>query len=175
MPAEKHHELYILRHAKSDWESDAESDFHRPLAKRGKKDAPAIGKWMDKHKVKIDRLISSPAERTRQTVQAVIKELHISKKNIHFDDRVYLASLETLLEVLAECPSGPEKVMLVGHNPGLEDLLRFLVDERELPLTESGKLLTTATLAHVSLPRDWSRLNGHCGKLVSFIRPRDLE
>lgn len=173
MPSAKHRDLYLLRHAKSDWNSSADSDFERPLAKRGKKDAPLMAKWMHKHKVKIDYLISSPAERTRQTVHAVVKELNIPNKDIHFDDRVYLASVETLLVILSECPPKAEKVMLVGHNPGLEDLLRHLVEERQLPFTESGKLLTTATLAHISLPQDWSRLAQHCGKLVSFTRPRD--
>ena len=175
MTSSKQRELYILRHAKSDWLSGAESDFDRPLAKRGKKDAPAMGKWMNRHKVKIDYLISSPAERTRQTVHAIIKEINISKKDVHFDERVYLASVETLLQVLGECPGDAQKVMLVGHNPGLEDLLKHLVDESQLPLTASGKLLTTASLAHVSLPQDWSRLGLHCGKLISFTRPGDLE
>lgn len=171
----KHRELYILRHAKSDWQSGAASDFDRPLSKRGKKDAPAMGKWMNKHKVKIDYLICSPAERARQTLNAVLKELHIPKKNIHFDEKVYLASVETLLQVLAQCPSKAEKVMLVGHNPGLEDLLKLLVDEPQLPFTESGKLLTTATLAHVSLPQNWDELVPHNGNLVSFTRPSDLD
>jgi phosphohistidine phosphatase len=175
MPSSKQHELYILRHAKSDWQSGAESDFARPLSKRGKKDAPAVAKWMTKHKVKIDCLISSPAERTRQTVNAVVNELHTPKKNIHFDERIYLASVETLLKVLKDCPSDAQKVMLVGHNPGLEDLLKYLVDENQLPFTESGKLLTTASLVHISLPEDWSRLNPRCGTLISFTRPSDLD
>lgn len=171
----KHRELYILRHAKSDWASGAASDFERPLSKRGKKDAPAMGIWMNNHKIKIDFLICSPAERARQTLQAVLKGLHIPKKNIHFDERVYLASVDTLLHVLAQCPSNAEKVMLVGHNPGLEDLLKLLVDEPQLPFKESGKLLTTATLAHISLPVNWNPLPPHSGKLISFTRPSDLE
>jgi phosphohistidine phosphatase len=174
MPASKRRELYILRHAKSDWESGAESDFERPLAKRGKKDAPAMGKWMSKHKLKIDYLISSPAERTRQTVHAVMKELHIAKKALHYDERIYLASVETLLQVLGECPIEAKNVMLVGHNPGLDDLLKYLIDERQLTFSPSGKLLTTATLAQISLPHDWGELPPRCGKLLSFIRPADL-
>jgi phosphohistidine phosphatase len=174
MPVSNHRELYILRHAKSDWGSAAESDFERPLAKRGKKDAPAMGRWMSNHKVKIDYVISSPAKRTKQTVHAVVKELHVPKGAVHFDERVYLASVETLLQVLKECPAGTRNLMLVGHNPGLDDLLKYLANEQQLPFTESGKLLTTASLAHLSLPKDWSRLDRHCGKLVSFTRPRDL-
>ena len=125
--------------------------------------------------MKIDYLISSPAERTRQTVSAVVKELHTPKKDIHFDERGYLASVEMLLKVLKDCPGDAKKIMLVGHNPGLEDLLKYLVEESNLPVTASGKLLTTASLAHVSLPNDWKRLDSHCGSLISFTRPSDLD
>jgi phosphohistidine phosphatase len=168
----KQRELYILRHAKSDWDSSAQSDFERPLAKRGKKDAPAMGEWMAKQKIKIDYIASSPAERAKQTVYAVVKELDIAKKEIHFNDKIYMASLESLLRVLGEIPKKANKVMLVGHNPGLDDLLQYLV--KDPPLTESGKLLTTACLARITLPQDWTQLQRHCGSLIDLTRPRDI-
>ena len=165
-------ELYILRHAKSDWDSDANSDFERPLAKRGGKDAPAMGKWMAKQHLKIDYVTSSPAKRAKQTIYAVAEELGIGKKEIDFNDKIYLASLETLLKVLGKTPKKANHVMLVGHNPGLDDLLQHLV--KNAPFTDSGKLMTTACLARISLPEDWSQLQRHCGTLISLTRPRDI-
>lgn len=172
MTTAKQRELYILRHAKSDWDSDAKSDFERPLAKRGKKEAPAMGKWMAKQKLKIDYITSSPAERAKQTIHAVVKELGIAKKEIHFNEKIYLASLETLLKILGKTPDKAKNVMLVGHNPGLDDLLQHLVEDA--PLTESGKLMTTACLARINLPEDWTQLQRHCGNLISLTRPRDI-
>jgi phosphohistidine phosphatase len=172
MTTSKQHELFILRHAKSDWDSVAKSDFERPLAKRGEKDAPAMGKWMAKQHFNIDYIISSPAKRAKQTVHAVANELGIPKKDIHFNDKVYLASVETLLRLLGECPKNTKKVMIVGHNPGLDDLLQYLVNDP--PLTDSGKLITTACLAQIALPKDWEHLQRHCGNLVSLTRPRDI-
>ena len=175
MAASKHRELYILRHAKSDWDSTAESDFERPLAKRGEKDAPAVGKWMHKQKLKADYIISSPARRAKQTIHAVSKELGVSKQDIHFNEKIYMAGVETLLQILAECPKNTKKILLVGHNPGLDDLLQYLVAKQQLPFTQSGKLLTTATLARVGLTDDWSHLQRHCGDLISLTRPGDID
>jgi len=172
MTASKHRQLYILRHAKSDWESYAKTDFDRPLAKRGKKDAPAMGKWMRKHDFVPDFIISSPAERAKQTILAVVEELGISKKDIHFNEKIYMADVATLLQVLQDCPRKANQVMLVGHNPGLDELLQFLVNDP--PLTQNGKLLTTASFARISLPRDWTQLERHCGNLVSITRPKDI-
>ena len=172
MASSKHRELYILRHAKSNWDSDAKSDFDRPLAKRGKKDAPAMGMWLAKQNTILHFIVSSPAERAKQTIYAVVKELGIDKKEIHFDEKIYMASAEALLQVLGEIPRKARKVMLVGHNPGLDGLLQYLV--KHPPLTESGKLITTACLARISLPEDWTQLQRHCGRLIEFIRPRDI-
>ena len=120
----------------------------------------------------VEAFASSPAERAKQTVYAVVKELDISKKEIHFNDKIYMASLESLLRVLGEIPKKAHRVMLVGHNPGLDDLLQYLV--KDPPLTESGKLLTTACLARITLPQDWIQLQRHCGSLIDLTRPRDF-
>lgn len=175
MTSAKQRELYILRHAKSDWESGVASDFERPLAKRGEKDAPAMGKWMRKQHLQTDYIISSPAERAKQTIHAVAKELDIARKNIHFNENIYLASVDTLLKELGHCPAHAKNVLLVGHNPGLDDLLQYLVPEQSLSLTESGKLMTTAALARLSMPKDWTGLKRHCAALISLTRPGDLK
>jgi phosphohistidine phosphatase len=164
-------ELLILRHAKSDWESGAASDFDRPLAKRGRKDAPRVGEWLYREGMVPDLVISSPAERARQTALEVCKSMDYKQKKIVWDGDVYAAGVEELLRVLARAPSDAVTVMLVGHNPGLEDLLIFLGgDEVEVP--DDGKLLPTAALARLEMPKDWSALQAGCAQLVSITRPR---
>ena len=172
MTAVKHRELYLMRHAKSDWDSTAKSDFERPLADRGKNDAPSMGKWMRQQKLVPDYIVSSPAKRAKQTVRAVASELGVAKDDIHFDESIYMASVKTLLQVLAKQPKKAKRVMMVGHNPGFDDLLEYLVEKP--PLTDSGKLMTTACLARITLPNDWSQLTRHCGTLIDITRPKDL-
>lgn len=167
-------ELLILRHAKSDWDSGAASDFDRPLAKRGKKDAPKIGAWLYREGLIPDHTVSSPAERARQTALKVCKALEIDKKKISWETAVYEAGLEDLLEVLSGCPKKAATVLLVGHNPGLELLVRFLVGD-DLDRPADGKLLPTAALARLEMPKDWSRLEHGCANLVSLTRPKSLD
>lgn len=174
MPDTQQRHLYILRHAKSDWGTGATTDFDRPLATRGIKDAPRMGKWMRKHKLIPDFVLSSSALRAKQTVLAVTKELNISEPSIHFDKNLYLASLSKLIKTLNDCPQGARQVLLVGHNPGMDDLLGYLCTQ-ELPYSESGKLMTTAALAHVQLEVNWGEITQACGRLVKLTRPRDLE
>jgi len=164
-------ELLILRHAKSDWGTEAARDFARPLAKRGKKDAPRVGEWLYREGMVPDAVISSPAERARQTALAVCKSMDLKKKKILWEEDVYAAGLDELLAVLARCPADASTVLLVGHNPGLEDLLRFLAGE-EVEEPADGKLLPTATLARLEMPKDWKSLATGCAQLVSITRPR---
>lgn len=166
-------ELLILRHAKSDWTSGPASDFDRPLAKRGKKDAPRVGEWLYREGLVPDMVISSSAERARQTAVKVCKSMDFKKKKIQWDDDVYGAGVTDLLNVLARCSPEERTVLLVGHNPGLEDLVCYLAaDEVEGP--PDGKLLPTAALARLEMPNDWTALEAGCAQLVSVTRPRKL-
>jgi phosphohistidine phosphatase len=166
--------LLVLRHAKSDWNSGADSDFDRPLAKRGIKDAPLMGRWMKKHNIVPGYIVSSPALRAKQTIEAVAKELGITKDKIHFDDNIYAASLNTLLNILAACPKASKSILLVGHNPGLDDLVEYLCGN-ELGYTKSGKLMTTAALAQIAMPEHWDSLPRHCAGLIAITRPKELK
>ncbi|MEY6431254.1 histidine phosphatase family protein [Thioalkalicoccus limnaeus] len=166
-------ELLLLRHAKSDWGAPFTSDFERPLAKRGKADAPRVGTWLYREGLVPDHLVSSPAQRARQTTNKVCKSLEFDDRGVVWDEAVYEADLPQLLEVLARCPSKARLVLLVGHNPGLEELLRHLAgDEVETP--DDGKLLPTAALARIEMPEDWSRLGPGCGHLIAIVRPKAL-
>jgi phosphohistidine phosphatase len=103
----------------------------------------------------------------------VCRELGIPEKDIHFDRRLYEADVSTLLAVLAECPKSRNNVMLVGHNPGLADLLAWLWGEKAV-VPGDGKLLPTATLARLGMPRDWNRLDRGCARMILLTRPRTL-
>ncbi|NEX22992.1 histidine phosphatase family protein [Thiorhodococcus mannitoliphagus] len=166
-------ELLLLRHAKSDWDSDAATDFERPLAKRGKSDAPKVGSWLYREGLVPDHVVSSPAERARQTATKVCKRLDFSKKDIVWDDAIYEASVAELLEVLGRCPEAAATVLLVGHNPGLENLLCHLVGE-DIEIPRDGKLLPTATVARLEMPNDWKILAPGSAQLLSMTRPKSL-
>lgn len=162
--------LFILRHAKSAWDTNASSDFERPLAKRGKKDVPAMGAWMLEQGLVPDYIVSSPAERAKQTVVGICRILEIGKKEIHWDSRVYGADTEELLELLAEVPNNAEAVLLVGHNPGLEFLFSYLssTDNYEVGIVK------TATLVHLEVDEAWNALKPRCATLIEVKSPREL-
>jgi phosphohistidine phosphatase len=167
-------ELLILRHAKSDWDSGVAADFNRPLSKRGKNDAPRVGAWLYREGLVPDLVVSSPAERARQTASKVCKCLDIKKGRIHWDRDIYEAEAQTLLSVLSRCPPDAATVLLIGHNPGLEHLLMHLVgDDLEIP--DDGKLLPTATVARLEMPDDWHDLPCGSAQLVSITRPKSLK
>ena len=167
-------QLLILRHGKSDPAADPAADFDRPLAKRGFRDAPRIGQWMKKHGLQPDLVLSSPAQRARQTAMAVINELDIGSEQIRFDDRLYLAACATLLQLVQECPENVVTVLLVGHNPGLEELLESLASTRP-PRNKKGKLLTTAALAVMETDLSWQALQNGQVSLKRVVYPRDLK
>lgn len=166
-------ELLILRHAKSDWSAGVDSDFKRPLAKRGKKDAPRVGAWLYREGLVPDLVISSPAQRARQTAERVCKSMDYDKKTIQWHDEVYGADVPDLLRLLGYCPPEAQVVLLVGHNPGLEELLIYLVGD-EVEEQTDGKLFPTATLARLEMPNDWGALAPGCAQLIAITRPRNL-
>lgn len=167
-------ELLLLRHAKSDWDSGAETDFDRPLAKRGKRDAPRIGVWLYREGLVPGFVVSSPAERARQTVLKVCKGLDLKKRQIHWDKAIYEGGLRELLAVLSRCPRQSEIVLLVGHNPGLEELLLYITGG-DCDASEDGKLLPTAAIARLEMPDDWQGLERGCALLLNLVRAKELK
>jgi phosphohistidine phosphatase len=165
-------ELLIFRHGKSD-RSVKSDDFHRPLKDRGKRAAQRAGVWLAQQGLVPDQVISSPAERALVSAEKACKAMGLYAGKISRDKRVYAADLSTLLEVLAECPDSSRRVMLAGHNPGLEDLLSYLADG-ELPVADNGKLLPTAAIARLIMPEQWVGLSEGCASLVALMRPDQL-
>lgn len=165
-------QLLILRHGKSDRNSAAE-DFRRPLKERGIEHAQRIGLWMMTEGAIPDYVVSSPAERTMETARRACNVMGLSDAAVHRDPDLYPGSLEQLLEGLARIPATTRQVLLVGHNPGLEELLEYL-SSRAVPGAESGKRFPTAALARLEMPDDWRRLSRGCAELRDLVRPTTL-
>jgi phosphohistidine phosphatase len=155
------HTLVLLRHAKSDW-STGEADVERPLAKRGRRQAPEAGQWLAAHLAGIDLAVVSPAARARGTWDLVAAELGHPPR-VLVDDRVYAASDDELLDVVRDLPGDAETVVLVGHNPGIEELAALLTGETPA--------MPTSALAVLSLPAGWSRAGPGTATLRAAGRP----
>jgi len=166
------YELIILRHGKSDWNTN-ETDYNRPVTDRGKRGAQRIGVWLAQNGLKPDMVISSPAERARLTAQKMMKAMGETDHYIIYDERIYEAALNDLLDVLSGISRETKRVILVGHNPGLEQLLIYLCDEK-ITIPDDGKLLPTATLAHLSLSCQWNKIRKNSAELVKIQRPKTL-
>lgn len=166
-------ELLILRHAKSAWDTNAASDFDRPLAKRGLRDAPRVGRFLNDEGLVPDYVVSSPAQRARQTVIAVCEQMGIGPDQIHWDQRIYHAYAGSLLGVLNESPARCQRVLIAGHNPGLENLLHNLCDH-DIPMPADYKLMPTAAVARLEIQSEWSELQGGLARLISLTRSRSL-
>jgi phosphohistidine phosphatase len=140
------HTLVLLRHGKSDW-STGEPDIRRPLADRGRRQAAEAGRWLAANVDPIDLAVVSTAERARRTWELASAEL-AEPVETRLEDRVYAASSATLLALVRELPEQRGTVVLVGHNPGLEDLAS--------ELTGGQVLLPTSAVALIALPGAWS-------------------
>lgn len=164
-------ELLLLRHGKSDWDTDT-SDFDRPLKKRGEKAAYCAGKWLQKQKLVPDLVISSPAARAIRTARITCKTMGLKRSRILTEDHVYLAQPQDLIDVLRDCPE-KARIMLVGHNPSLEDLMLYLTGGNVV-MPDDGKLLPTATIAVLEMPDSWRDLGKGCARLLSLTRPAEM-
>ena len=158
--------LLLLRHAKSGWDDPALKDFERPLNKRGLKAAHAIGIFLRQQKVQPQLILSSPAERARQTTLLVMESAKLTV-DLRYDERIYEASPERLIEVLSQIEDAADVVLLVGHNPGFEEL-----SER---LTGEAHRMPTAALACLNLNLEkWSKVKEDCARLEWLVKPGDL-
>lgn len=165
-------ELMLLRHGKSDWSEQLE-DFDRPLKARGRLGAQRMGIWMQQQALLPEHVISSPAQRAIATARHTVMAMGLDRRRIMQDLRIYAARVEDLLQVLTSVPDSARRVLLVGHNPGLEELMEYL-EGRSIPLPRDGKLLPTATLANIELPDDWRDLKAGCGRLTGITRAGSL-
>lgn len=144
--------LLILRHAKSSWADSSQDDWHRPLNERGREDAPRVGEWLRDRSVVPDVIITSDAVRARATAQAVAKAAGFAHELV-LEPVLYLAKPDEVIGVLNTVQDAARIVMIVGHNPGLEELVR--------QLTGDDVGLVTAAIVDLKVPIDrWSELDG---------------
>ncbi len=156
------HTLILLRHAKSAWPPDT-PDADRPLAVRGRRDAPAVGQWLREQDIKVDLVVCSPAARTVQTWDLVAAQLDATPR-VRYDESLYGACAADLLSIIQEFPLTVSTAVLVGHNPGLEDFLMLLTG-----VTEP---LKTSTIAVMTTPERWEEARPGTCRVKTLLTPR---
>lgn len=166
--------LSLLRHAKSGWDDPVARDFDRPLNERGRRAARTIGAEMRRLGLGFDAVRASPARRVVETI-AEVEAGFGNALAPEYEERLYLASPATLLDVIRSAPDS-ESLLIIGHNPGLEQLVLALTRRGGGLRSEVEVKYPTATLAEISLPIGrWAEAEEGGGALERFIRPRDLD
>jgi phosphohistidine phosphatase len=159
--------LYLLRHAKSSWKDETLRDFDRPLKGRGRRAAERMGQVLAEEKLKSPLVIISPAARARETTELVLESAGF-KVEPQFEERIYEAEVRTLLAIVTSIPDSSGTAILVGHNPGFENLLQYL--------TGDGRHMPTCALAKIEFDAgSWSEVSEETGRLELFVTPKELE
>jgi phosphohistidine phosphatase len=168
--------LTLLRHAKSTWDDPVARDFDRPLNTRGRKAARTVGREMRAQGLEFDAVIASPAVRVVETLRDV-GDGYGRALEPHHDQDLYLAAPSTLLEQVRGTDDKVERLLVVGHNPGLEQLALLLSGTDETGLMGELRLkYPTATVAEIRFDAEhWADIAPGAGTLARFIRPRDLD
>ncbi len=163
--------LILMRHAKSDWQSPAADDFERPLNKRGLDAANRVGRWLCAQGYIPELVLCSAAHRTRQTCTVVLDQLDAAPR-VTFSDRLYLASPETMFQIVGQAGI-TTPVLMLGHNPGTALLARALA-RKAPPHPRFVDYPTAATTVLDFATDNWSSLTAGTGEVVDFVVPRDL-
>lgn len=168
--------LILLRHAKSGGGDPVAGDFDRPLNAKGRKAARTVGRELCAQGIGFDAVVASPAVRVVETVADVGEGYGVPIRPV-YDARLYLASAQTLLDLVREADDRVDRLLLVGHNPGLERLAMLLTREDRSALRSAvAEKYPTATVVEIQLPVEhWRDVEPGSGCLERFIRPRDLD
>ena len=157
----------LLRHAKSSWKDASLPDRDRPLNQRGNKAAPDMGKRMAGFGVRPSLLLTSPAKRARDTARLIARELNYPLEFIQSEAELYLATPQTILEVIARQDSGFNEIMLCGHNPGITELANQLGDRT------IDNVVTCGVVGIEMDINDWAEIVAADGKTVFFDFPKN--
>jgi phosphohistidine phosphatase len=168
--------LTVLRHAKSGWDDPVARDFDRPLNPKGQRAAALVGRHLRAQGIAFDHVIASPAVRVVETLEHVSTG-YGSDLAPAWDTRLYLASAATLLDIVHALPDAAGRVLMVGHNPGLEELVLMLAPDRPDALRDAVETkFPTASVAELRFDADrWEDVAAGQAALVRFVRPRDLD
>jgi phosphohistidine phosphatase len=164
--------LYVLRHAKSSWDDSSLDDHDRPLAGRGRKAIGRIAHYVEQNKLEPDLVLCSTARRARDTLAGL--GAAVGGARVEFDDGIYLAAASDLTGRLNRVDDGISSVMVIGHNPGLADLVLTLAGTGpDLPRVRTK--FPTAALATLAFEGAWEDLRTASAELVDYVVPRDLK
>ncbi len=163
--------LIALRHAKSSWKTDAE-DHDRPLSGRGRRDAAAVGQWLAASAPVPDLVLCSSALRTRETWAGAVAG-GASREKLRFESSIYAASVGDLLRLIRSVPGKVGTALVLGHAPGIPDLVEYVCRRADSPLwREIDRKFPTSGLAVIEVPTSWAELGRGRAKLVDFVAPR---
>lgn len=158
--------LFIVRHAKSSWDFPELDDFDRPLNKRGKKNAPEMGKRLAKRGISPQLLIASPAKRAAATARRIAEEISFPKSEILKEPRFYHGTNHDVIEVLKRQDDEIETIMIFGHNPGWTDLTNHLAGSKIYNIPTCG-------VAEIDFDiHSWAEIDAKKGKLIFFDYPK---
>lgn len=158
--------ICLLRHAKSSWDSPGMDDFKRPLNPRGLRDAPRMGKLLRDKGINPSLVLSSDAKRAKNTAEMVLQAMDTSPANLQLLHALYLAPARTYLKLAAEHGGRHRTIILVGHNPGITDLVNQISDTRIDNMPTCGFAAIDFGVS------DWSQLGRERGRLTEFLYPR---
>jgi phosphohistidine phosphatase len=160
--------LHLLRHAKSDWDDPDLPDDRRPLNGRGRRDAKALARHLERHPIELDAVFSSTALRARKTLDAIAPSLGGARQEEVAG--LYAAGVEDLVAFVRGLGAELEAVMLIGHNPGFEELARTLLPPGKAPASFPTCTLATMTFQTAR----WSAAGPGKGRLAAFLTPADF-
>ena len=167
--------LHLFRHAKSDWDDPRLNDYDRPLNPRGRKAAPRMGRFMKAEGIEPDLILCSTAARAQQTLLLALNELGWERE-IRLDAGLYLASMEALLSALRKAPDRARSIMVLGHNPGLQDVALAICEDASGAMAQDMAFsFPTAALATFTIASDrWAGLAPGGAALSGFAVPKRL-
>ncbi|MHC1696535.1 MAG: histidine phosphatase family protein [Geobacteraceae bacterium] len=157
--------ITLVRHAKSSWKDPECADFDRPLTKRGKNDALAVGGWLRERKVQPSLIVASPAKRAFVTLKRIVTEMGLSEKMIVRDGKLYEASSDGLLVFVRGIDDIHEEVMICGHNPALTDFCNYVAGCSFDNIPTSGVVIIDVMVD------TWRDVREGSGRILSWNRP----
>ena len=161
--------IYLVRHAKSDWDDPSIRDFDRPLNKRGKNNAPSMGKLLKQQGIIPELVITSTAMRAKTTAELVTAEIGIKPDKMVYEKELYLASAQEIFLLIKETPPEYNSVMIVAHNPGITELLNRLTGGNNFVAN-----IPTCGVAELQFEGEWNKLaSGKC-LLEKFLVPKEV-
>lgn len=168
--------LFLLRHAKAESSQPGQTDSTRALIERGRRDAARIGAYMASHALRPDRVLVSPARRTQESWKYLSGALKPAPGAATVE-KLYDATLHTILAVIKDAPASAHTLLVVGHNPGLHDIALMLIASGDIDARERlrEKLPTSGLIIIDFAFDDWSKLHPQSGRLERFVSPKALD